>query len=317
MAAMRFFSPAKCGLVLSCFLFSGISLPAEAESGIALESVLKEAQERSRRDALLAIERDLRAIYVSLAEPGIPDLERSRRLAPIAARYENHLKRYPDDAEAFVLYAKFLRDGGDDAGAADYFEKARKLQPDWAVVHQQLAAIAAERGDGLKAFPLMKRAAELEPGQAVYQLQLGELITAFRDALLKNGTFETREAADAAMQNAFRAARALAPRSPEVAVRYAESFYDVEKPEWQAALEAWNVAQRTLAEALQDHAETAESTLMRGTLELHRARAYAELGNCDASEKILGGIADERLAYSCARIRKIIIEKRKLSTNKE
>ena len=94
MTAMRFFSPARYGLVLSCFLLSGISLPAEKESGIALESVLKEAQERSRREALLAIERDLRAIYASLAEPGIPDLERSRRLAPIAARYENHLKRY-------------------------------------------------------------------------------------------------------------------------------------------------------------------------------------------------------------------------------
>ena len=314
---MRFFRPVKCGLVLSYFLLSGMSLPAETESGVTLESVLKDAQERSRRDELLAIERDLRAIYASFAEPGIPDLERSRRLAPIAARYENHLKRHPDDAEAFVLYAKFLRDGGDDEGAADYFEKARKLQPEWAVVHQQLAAIAAERGDGVKAFPLMKRATELEPGQAVYQLQLGELITAFRDTLQKNGVFETREAADTAMQNAFRAARALAPRSPEAAMRYAESFYDVEKPDWQAALEAWNVAQRIFTEASRDNADVSAATLLRETLELHRARAYAELGNCDASEKILHGITDERLAYSCARIRKVIVEKRKLSVNKE
>ncbi len=313
---MCFFSPANCGLVLCCFLFSGISLPAETESDIALESVLKEAQERSRRDELLAIERDLRAIYASLTEPGIPDLERSRRLAPIAARYENHLKRYPEDAEAFVLYAKFLRDGGDDEGAAEYFEKARKLQPGWAVVWQQLAAIAAERGDGLKAFPLMKRAAELEPGQAVYHLQLGELITAFRDELLKSGIFETRDAADTAMQNAFRAARALAPHSPETAVRYAESFYDVEKPDWRAALEAWNVAQRTFAARATDE-DVPAATLRREMLELHRARAYAELGNDDESEKILECITDGRLAYSCARIRKIIVEKRKLSANKE
>ncbi len=283
----------------------------------AVDAALEDARERHRRAELLAIGKELREIYAEFEHSEIPDLERSRRLAPIAARYENMLLQFPEDAETLVLYAKFLRDGGDDAGARELFEKALKIEPGWAVIYQQLAAIAAEQGDAVKALPLMRKAVEAEPGQAVYQVQLGELIAAFREKLLAGKVFETREELDFAMQNAFRAARSLMPRSLPAAMRYAESFYDVENPDWRAALDAWNVAEKIFEVFVKEGTNPAEQILMLESLELHRARACAELGRFDEAEKILGSVADERLIYSRENIRKIIFEKRKLFNNKE
>lgn len=281
------------------------------------EDAIEDARERNRRAELLAIESELRAIYAEFGRTEIPDLERSRRLAPIAARYENLLLRFPDDAETLVLYAKFLRDGGDDEGAREYFERVRKIEPGWAVVYQQLAAIAGEQGDIAAAFPLMKKVLELEPGQAVYHAQFGELIAAFRDELLEAKIFETRSELDCAMQNAFRAARALLPQSLPAAMRYAESFYDAEAPDWRAALEAWDAAKK-IFEASDTHGTFSDNQrLMREGLELHRARAFAELGKLDTAEQMLQAVTDSRLLYSRESVRRIIFEKRKLFNNKE
>lgn len=302
---MRFFRLlSSCALLLAPFPVAVFGTP-----GVFAEKAVEDAKGRLRRAELLSISQDLRGIYADLAKSDIPDLERSRRLAPIAARYENLLQRFPDDAETLVLYAKFLRDGGDDDGAREYFEKALKLEPSWAVVYQQLAAIAAERGDAEKAFPLMQKAVELEPGQLVYQLQLGELITALRDKLLEVKIFETRAEADCAMQNAFRAARALSPQSADVAIRYAESFYDVEKADWRSALEAWNIVQKMIAVSEAFGTNSAAKNFMRESVNLHRARVYAELGELGHAEAMLRDIADERLVYSRERLRKMIFEK--------
>lgn len=300
--------------VLSATAARGIPAVAGTDAKDAMPApAVSEAKERNRRAELLSIHKDLTDIYAFIAREDISELERSRRLAPIAARYEDLLSRFPDDAETLVLYAKFLRDGGDDAGAREHFEKVRKIRPDWAVAYQQLAAISAERGDGAGAFPQMKKAVEIEPGTLAYQLQFGELIATFRADLLENKIFETRRELDRAMQDAFRAARALAPNSLDIAVRYAESFYDVETPDWRAALGAWEHVQKINENAARVGTNLAAETLMRETIALHKARVFAELGEFARAEQILCGISDERLNRSRDRIRKIISEKRKLT----
>lgn len=304
---MRFLSLLSFG-VASLFSVPGFAFAGTAEKSSAAEAVA-EAKERHRRAELLAIAEELRGIYADFGKSDIPDLERSRRLAPIAARYENLLQRFPDDPEALVLYAKFLRDGGDDDGAREYFEKAQKIEPSWAVVYQQLAAIAAERGEVQSAFPLMQKAVELDPGQAVYQLQLGELLATFREELLEGKFFDTREALDRAMQNAFRAARALAPKSADVAMRYAESFYDVEKADWRAAAEAWSAVRKIVSEFPRVGMESDAEVLMKESLDLHQARVCVELGELDRAENLLRGVTDERLISSRERLRKMIFEK--------
>lgn len=319
MAGMKLLHAICPGILLT--VSSGISSAVASEFEVVktdavLISAAESARERLRRAELLEITEALREIYAELQKTNVPDLERSRRLAPIAARYENLIQQFPNDAEALVLYAKFLRDGGDDAGAREYFEKVQKLKPDWAVVYQQLAAIAAEEGDVSRALPLMQKALALEPGTIVYQLQYGELLTMFREKLLKLKIFETPERLDRTMQNAFRAARALAPQSPNTAIRYAESFYDVVAPDWSAALDAWNMARKNLMSSPDFGTNPAVSQFMRETIDLHRARAYAELGNYAAAEEIIRSVKDERLAHSRKRIRQMIFEKRNLIRRK-
>ncbi len=271
------------------------------------------AAERKTRDAeLLEIVRAQRETLAEIRDAKLSDLERSRRLAAVASRYENFLARFPDDARALVLCAKFLRDGGEDDAARERLEKAEKLRPDWAVVRQQLGAIAAERGDFAEAARRLREAVELEPGTAEYQTQLGEILRVFRAELLAAGVFADAGTLDAAMQNAFRAARALRPGALDEAVRYAESFYDVAEPDFAAALDAWTLAKNLAAAAPELGAADSDARkFVAETLELHRARAFAELGRFAEAEKILRAGADPRLERSRGRVREILSEKTK------
>lgn len=311
MKEMRFFSLLSFCVPFLCFPTNFAF--AEAGDASLASNAVADAKERFRRAELLSISEELRGIYADFEKNEVPDLERSRRMAPIAARYENLLAQFPNDAETLVLYAKFLRDGGDDDGARECFEKAQKIEPGWAVVYQQLAAIAAEQGDAAKAFPLMKKAVELESGQAVYHLQLGSLIRVFADVLTEHKLFETREEADRAMQNAFRAAYAIDP-TPETAWLYAESFSHVENPDWRAALEAWNAVEKIICKFSRNGTDSAAIIFMKQKIDLRRACVYCELGKFGEAEAVLGKIEDGQLASECEQVRKLISEKRKHSS---
>lgn len=296
---------------LACCLATGTLCVAGEPVNAAENAAFEAARERNRVSELSAIESERKAVYAEIAARNLPELEASRRLAPLAARYENFLARFPEDADGLVLYAKFLRDGGADAEAENYFRKVLALRPGWAVIRQQLAALAAEQGALAEALTQMQKAVELEPGTLVYQMQFGELLAASRERALEAKIFPDAGALDAALQNAFRAARALAPERLDVAVRYAESFYDVEKPTWALALEAWDYVERLLRKQPEFGTKSAAETFFRETLALHRARAYAELGNASEAEKLLRSSKDKRLEASREKIQKIISENQK------
>lgn len=307
---MNFFSLVKC-LCATVFFWGYLTgtLFGGAENPVS-ENALEAARERNRVAELSSIESDRRKIYDEIAAQRLSGLESSRRLAPLASRFQNFLERFPDDASAHVLYAKFLRDGGENAEAEIHFKKALALQADWAVIYQQLAAIAAERGDVAGALFQMQKAVELEPGTAVYQMQLGELLVAFREQALVQKIFSDAAALDAVAQNAFRAARAIEPDRVEIALRYAESFYDVASPDWNSAFEAWNYAERIVEKSQRFGTNSAEKKFMRESIALHRARVFAELGKYAEAEAILRESSDLRLQRSREIVQKIISEKR-------
>lgn len=282
-----------------------------AQESASVDPAFAEARERHRVNELTAIETERRAIYDAITAQKLPELEASRRLAPLALRYENFLQRFPKDAEALILYAKFLRDGGADVEAEKYFRRALALRPEWAVVRQQLSALAAERGEFAEALTQMQKAAELEPGTLAYQMQLGELLCLFRAQVLEKKIFPDAGTLDAALQNAFRAARALAPENLSVALRYAESFYDVGKANWNQALEAWNYAEKIARKQVTLGTKPAVEPIILETISLHRARVNAELGNLAEAEKLLRASRDSRLERSRESLKKIISEKQK------
>jgi hypothetical protein len=67
------------------------------------------------------------------------------------------------------------------------------------------------------------------------------------------------------MQDAFEQATTLAPGNVAYAYRYGESFYDLERPEWSAALVFWQVLETKVV-----------SPLEKETIRLHQANVLLQ-----------------------------------------
>ena len=254
------------------------------------------ASEKSSSAAALVASRERTALLDGLREvisrrdaffaeaETLSENERSRRAADIAERFDLLESRFPNAVPVLYFYAEFLRDGGELARAEKLLSRAETLEPDFAPARFLSGEIFAERGEPEKAFPHYAFAVRAAPENLEYHLAFGEFLTDSRDALLAEKIFRSRAELDAAAQDEFRAACALAPRDLDVRVRYAESFYDVESPDWNAALAAWNVAARLLDERVP---AAEKNSALRTAIAIHRARANAELGHFAEAEKIL------------------------------
>ncbi|MSU69765.1 MAG: hypothetical protein EXS39_03100 [Opitutaceae bacterium] len=153
----------------------------------------------------------------------------------------------------------------------------------WALVKNQLGNYLAEEGKPLEAVSYFLSAIELTPGEPLYHYQLGTLLHEARDDFIKSGDW-TRAALDKAMHQAFRRAAELAPDRLEFSYRYAESFYDLEAPDWEAALQAWGALE-----------EKAASDLERQTMRLHAAHILIQQGKFDHARLLLAVVTAEPL----------------------
>ena len=86
------------------------------------------------------------------------------------------------------------------------------------------------------------------------------------------------------MLEAFRNAAELAPDRIEFTYRYAESFYDMQDPDWAAALKAW--------QGMESHAQ---SEVERETMRLHQANVLISMGKADHARAVLDTISDPTL----------------------
>src|SRR5204862_3878459 len=132
-----------------------------------------------------------------------------------------------------------------------------------------------EDGKPLDAAPYFLAAIKLAPNEPLYHYQLGTLLAEARDDFLKSGNW-TRASLDEAMHEGFKRAAELAPDRFEFAYRYAESFYDLEKPDWDGALKAWS--------GLEEKAPTA---IERQTMRLHAVNICLKLGKRDHAKALL------------------------------
>jgi hypothetical protein len=112
---------------------------------------------------------------------------------------------------------------------------------------------------------------------------LGTLLYEARDDFLKKGVY-TRPQIDEAMHNAFKKAAELAPDRIEFTYRYAESFADVEKPDWDGALKVWA--------SLEDKAQT---PMERGTMRLQAANVLIKQGKFDHARLLLAMVTEPGL----------------------
>lgn len=196
-----------------------------------------------------------------------PDLE--RQLTQLSQDWQSYVSDNPEDLEARILYGKFLRQFGQNESAIEQFLMADKLDDSLPVVKQQIGNYLAEHGQYSEALTWFLQAIALAPKEARYHFQMGELLYRYRWQFLEDGAF-TRWALDQDIKTAFREAATLLPQDFQVNLRYAESYYDLQKPDWDAALGAFTQA-----------LPLARSEKEMQTVHLHLARVHMELGNRD------------------------------------
>lgn len=205
--------------------------------------------------------------------------ERLRRAADVAERFDAFLSRFPESVPARYFYAEFLRDGGENARAEKLLSEAEKIEPTFAPVQFLFAEILASRGAVEEALPRFFAAVSADPGNARARGVFGEFLLEKRERLLEKKCFASRAEIDAKMQSEFLAACAADAENFGAFWRFAESFYDVENPNWERALAAWERVERKIP------AEKRAELLP--AVALHRARALAELGRFDEADAIL------------------------------
>ncbi len=200
------------------------------------------------------------------------------RLQTLIFDYERFLRTYPKNVEGMIAYSMLLGNAlVDERDRAEaLLLRANTLDPNLAVVKNQLGKYVAEAGRPLEAINYFLAAAELEPEEPLYHFQIGQLLAAARGDFLSSGQW-TPEQVDTAMVHALEEAVRLDPDNFAYAYRLAESHYDVEHPDWPAALAAW--------QALETRA--AEDPLRQQMVRLHEANVLLAMQRLDDAEAIL------------------------------
>lgn len=261
---------------------------AAAVSGWGAEAVRETLAERSLR-RIVGQQKEIFAEAERQGEKAdLPSIR--QQLQRLTHDYELLLRENPEFAAGYAAYGYLLSKTAMRKEAIAMLLKANQLDPDIALVKNQLGAMLAEEGQPLQAAPYFLAAIQLEPNEPLYHYQLGTLLVEARDDFLKAGQW-TRAALDAAMHHAFQRAAELAPDRFAFAYRFAESFYDLERPDWDAALQAWSALE-----------EKAPTPIERQTMRLHAANICLKTGRLAHARALLETVDEPALQGQKARL---------------
>lgn len=265
----------KSGVVLCLlgFVAAGLGGLRAAESETLADRTLKKIVEQQK------------TVFAEAMKDGekISESALQTQLQRVLHEYELLLRNNPSYAAGYAAYGFFLAKVDMRKEATAMLLKANQLDANIPLVKNQLGNILAEDGKPLQAVAYYLAAIKLEPSEPLYHYQLGTLLTEARDDFLKSGEW-TRDAVDNAAHNAFKKAAELAPERFEFAYRFAESYYDLEKPDWEAALKAWSTLE-----------EKAQTPIERQTMRLHAANVMIKMGRLDHARALLETVDEPKL----------------------
>lgn len=273
----------------------------EAKSGEQTSARGSAAQPAS--PAQKALQRIITRQQLALAKasednPRFDEEQFKREMQDICYAYDDYLKRYPDVAAGYAAYGYLLTKLDMRKQAAAILLKANKLDANLPLVKNQLGNLLAEEGKPLEAVNYYLAAIKLDPKEPLYHYQLGTLLTEAREDFLKSGEWP-RSALDKAMHEAFRQAATLAPHRIEFTYRYAECFYDLEHPDWEAALKAWGGLEGQLQPGVeQETARLHAANILIKQNRLEHARAMLALVSAEAllkqKEKLVAQLEEKQ-----------------------
>lgn len=230
----------KRQLFLAC---CGIGSLWAAPAGTDLNSELR---------AIDALQASLSAEALSFDDPEIKKL---------ASRYQQLVEKYEETGAAHAARAQFLASFGQFAQAKKEWETAQRLESANAGYAHQFANCCLSVGDVNAAVAALEKAVQLQPASALYHHDLGNAYFLFRHKLRpKTGSAVLSEAL-----RHLRKAAQLDRSNLEFARGYAETFYGVPDPDWDAALKAWEHVLQ-----LSDDKQLAYSNMVRVQIQLGR-----------------------------------------------
>ncbi len=264
-------------LLLAAAVLAGLSLgaaeaPARAET--MAEKTLKDIVAR-QRDLLGRAEKEGDHLDVAWLRG---------ELQSVINSYDILIQKSPDFAPAYVAYGMLLGQVGMTKEAVGILLKANQLDKEIPVVKNEIGRFLAEDGKLVEALPWIMAAIDLEPAQPLYHYHLGKLLTEGRDDFIKTGQF-TRASLDKAMLQAFARAAELAPANFAYAYRHAEAYYDLETPQWDAALALWRKLDAGVGTPLEHQ-----------TLWLHQANVLLKQGKPAEARALLVTVTELTLA---------------------
>lgn len=196
-------------------------------------------------------------------------------LQSIVDGYDKLIGAAPEFAPAFTSYGMMLMRIGEREAAAAMFTRADELDPNIPLVKNQIGNYLAEEGKYAEALGFYLMATRLEPKEPLYLLQIGNLLVSYKNFFVDDKMYEP-DTIDLKIQELFRNAAMLAPHDMRYRLRYAQSFFDIARPDWEAGIEEW-----------QQLVDLAEEEADKQLIKLYMARARFEMGHHSAARKIL------------------------------
>ena len=148
------------------------------------------------------------------------------------------IRRDPENAALRIARGEFLWRAGRREEARIQWEIALKREPRNARALNHLAGSWLASGEVRRAVGYYRRACEEAPENADYHFALANAAFLFRHELVDPSAPSAEAILSEALTH-FAAASRLAPDSEEYARAHAETFYSQAKPDWEAALKAW------------------------------------------------------------------------------
>ena len=201
--------------------------------GLAADTDTKYQEILTRDDALMQEFEDSAARRSILQEASL-----RAKLRRLEADYRFFTQEHPKDADALVAFGGFLYDQGREEEGLQCWQKAIAIDPRCAKAYNNLAVHYGHNGNAAEALRDHQRAFELDPTDPIYHFNWATTCILFRKDAHEVYGWDTDQIFQHS-QKEFREARDLEPQNIEYAQAYAESFYEVTKPDWQQAYAAW------------------------------------------------------------------------------
>ena len=191
----------------------------------------------------------------------------------LEADYKHFLNDHPQHTRAMVAYGGLLYDQGRQEEGIRWWKKAIEVDPREAYAYNDLANHYGHNGHAAEALRYYAKAIELVPTEPIFRFNWATTCQLFRNESHAVYGWNTDQVFQHSLEQ-FRSARNLAPQDFDLSSTYAETFYQMPKPDWQEAYRAW---QFCLNQSLDDR--------QRGFVCAHLARVCVRLGRYDEAKE--------------------------------